>query len=130
MNKTGYFSHPDCKKHEMGAGHPECPERLDAIEDRLLATGVGDALDRREAPLADVETVALAHDPRHVAGIRELARELGVKLQYVESSFPQLVGDVSAGRCDVAMFAVGITPQRQQAPLGCSPRTRTIANSC
>jgi hypothetical protein len=24
----------------MGAGHPECPERLDAIEDRLLVTGV------------------------------------------------------------------------------------------
>ena len=31
MHKTGYFSHPACRKHEMGAGHPECPERLDAI---------------------------------------------------------------------------------------------------
>ena len=32
MNKTGYFFHSDCSKHEMGAGHPECPARLDAIE--------------------------------------------------------------------------------------------------
>ena len=46
---TGYFTHPDCRKHEMGPGHPECPERLDAIEDRLLISGVGDALDRRES---------------------------------------------------------------------------------
>jgi len=44
----------------------------------------------------------------------ELARDLGVKLQYVESSFPQLVGDVNAGRCDVAMFAVGILPSRKE----------------
>ena len=36
MSKTGYFTHRDCWKHEMGPGHPECPERLDAIEDRLL----------------------------------------------------------------------------------------------
>ena len=52
VNKTGYFTHPDCRKHEMGRGHPECPERLDAIEDRLLISGVGDVLDRRGGPVA------------------------------------------------------------------------------
>ncbi len=50
MGKTGYFTHRDCWKHEMGPGHPECPGRLDAIEDRLLVTGVVDALERYEAP--------------------------------------------------------------------------------
>jgi len=45
----------------------------------------------------------------------EFAKMLGVKLQYVESSFARLVDDVTADRCDVAMHAVGITPQRQQA---------------
>lgn len=44
----------------------------------------------------------------------ELARELGVGVDYVESSFPQLVGDVNSGRCDVAMFAVGILPSRKE----------------
>ena len=72
MNKTGYFTHRDCWKHEMGAGHPECPERLDAIEDRLLITGVADALDRREAPLASLGDVELAHDRMHVAALRGL----------------------------------------------------------
>ena len=57
MSKTGYFTHRDCRKHEMGAGHPECPERLDAIEDRLLVTGLDFALTRIEAPLASVEEI-------------------------------------------------------------------------
>ena len=42
----------------------------------------------------------------------EFAKGLGVKLQYVESSFAKLVDDVTNDRCDVAMFAVGITAQR------------------
>lgn len=42
----------------------------------------------------------------------ELAKDLGVKLSYVESSFPQLIEDLRSERCDVAMFAVGMLPQR------------------
>lgn len=76
MNATGYFIHKDCWKHEMGPGHPECPERLDAIEDRLLITGVGHALDRREAPLAALGEIELAHDRMLVAAIRGLSDSL------------------------------------------------------
>jgi acetoin utilization deacetylase AcuC-like enzyme len=60
----------------MGRGHPECPERLDAIDDRLLVSGVGDALDRREAPLASVNNIELAHDKMHVAAMRGVGQEL------------------------------------------------------
>jgi acetoin utilization deacetylase AcuC-like enzyme len=60
----------------MGRGHPECPERLDAIEDRLLASGVLDALDRREAPEASLSDIELAHDRLHVAAMRGLKEEL------------------------------------------------------
>ena len=83
MNATGYFTHSDCRKHEMGPGHPECPARLDAIEDRLLMSGVGDALDRREAPPAPLGDIELAHDRMLVAAIRGLS--------------DQLVDDINAG---------------------------------
>ncbi|MEL4180122.1 ABC transporter substrate-binding protein [Roseateles sp. PN1] len=60
-------------------------------------------------------------DPRNqqFAGIdielsAELARDLKVKLQYVESSFVQLIADVTGERCDVAMFAIGVLPQRKE----------------
>lgn len=44
----------------------------------------------------------------------DLANELGVKLQFVDSSFAKLIDDLSADRCDIAMFAIGITPQRKE----------------
>jgi cyclohexadienyl dehydratase len=45
----------------------------------------------------------------------EFAKDLGVKTQYVESSFAKLIEDVTSDRCDVAMFAVGVIPQRLSA---------------
>ena len=73
---TGYFTHRDCWKHEMGVGHPECPARLDAIEDRLLISGLAHALDRREAPSAPLADLELAHDRLHVADLRGLSDNL------------------------------------------------------
>lgn len=43
-----------------------------------------------------------------------LAKDLGLKLVYVESSFPKLVEDLKQDRCDVSMFAIGITAERQK----------------
>ena len=80
MSKTGYFTHRDCWKHEMGPGHPECPERLDAIEDRLLVTGVGDALERYEAPEASLADIELAHGRMHIAALRGLSDRLNEEL--------------------------------------------------
>ncbi len=73
---TGYFTHPDCWRHEMGAGHPECPQRLDAIEDRLLSTGLHAALERREATAASLADLELAHDRMHLAALRGLSQGL------------------------------------------------------
>jgi len=49
-----------------------------------------------------------------IALAQELARDLRVKLTWVDSSFPKLVDDLLNDRCDVAMFAVGVLPQRAQ----------------
>ncbi|PZU42566.1 MAG: deacetylase, partial [Acidovorax sp.] len=76
VSKTGYYTHRDCWKHEMGPGHPECPARLDAIEDRLLVTGVADALQHCEVPLASLADIELAHDRMHMAALRGLSDRL------------------------------------------------------
>ena len=88
MNKTGYFSHPDCRLHEMGRGHPECPERLGAIEDRLLISGVGQALEHIDAPMASVSDLELAHTRTHVAAMRGLTQAL---VDDIESGGPSHV---------------------------------------
>ena len=43
-----------------------------------------------------------------------LARELQVRVEHVDSSFVTLIADLTSDRCDVAMFAVGVLPQRQE----------------
>jgi cyclohexadienyl dehydratase len=44
----------------------------------------------------------------------ELGRDLGVKVVHVDSSFPSLIEDLKSERCDVAMFAVAMLPQRME----------------
>ena len=68
---TAFYTHSDCRGHDMGAGHPECPERLDAIDDYLLASGLDAALERREAPMADPADLALAHSSGFVDELRD-----------------------------------------------------------
>jgi acetoin utilization deacetylase AcuC-like enzyme len=67
---TAYYSHSDCRLHDMGRGHPECPQRLDAIADHLRATGLDVALDMRDAPRVDLSDVQLAHTHSYVAELQ------------------------------------------------------------
>jgi acetoin utilization deacetylase AcuC-like enzyme len=73
---TAFYSHPDCRRHDMGRGHPECPQRLDAIEDHLLAQGLDAALDRREAPLVNLDDVGLAHSRGYVDELADLLEQV------------------------------------------------------
>ena len=70
---TAFVTHADCLKHEMGAYHPERPERLTAIEDQLIASGIGQHLARYEAPLATDEELARVHPIEYVRAIRDAA---------------------------------------------------------
>ena len=73
---TAFYSHPDCRGHDMGAGHPECAQRLDAINDFLLASGLEVALQRREAPKVKLSDLALAHSSGHVANLCDLLQQV------------------------------------------------------
>ncbi|HOI84392.1 MAG TPA: ABC transporter substrate-binding protein, partial [Campylobacterales bacterium] len=42
----------------------------------------------------------------------QLAKDLGVELKFVKSSFATLIEDVTSDKCDIAMFAIGHTPAR------------------
>ena len=72
-----FISHPDCLLHENSPGHPESPQRLRAIQDQLLATGLDQALRHYDAPLATTEQLVRAHDPAYVQAIFAAAPEQG-----------------------------------------------------
>jgi cyclohexadienyl dehydratase len=56
---------------------------------------------------------------RHLSGIdidisKDLAREMGVTIRYIDSNFAQLIDVLQQDRCDIAMHAIGITVARQE----------------
>jgi acetoin utilization deacetylase AcuC-like enzyme len=101
---TAFYSPTACRAHDMGAGHPECPQRLDAIADQLRATGLDVALQPREAPDATLAQLERAHDARYVA-------ELVDVLQRVQASGEPKALDpdttAGAGTLQAALQAAG-----------------------
>ncbi|ARP89992.1 deacetylase [Bordetella genomosp. 9] len=69
--ETLYLTHPSCRLHEMGEWHPECPQRLDAISDQLLASGIMSYLDVREARRAPREALLRAHSAAYVDALAQ-----------------------------------------------------------
>jgi acetoin utilization deacetylase AcuC-like enzyme len=70
---TSYITHADCLRHEMGPGHPECPERLVAVNEHMRSSGLLEQLRVLEAPLASEEDLKRVHHPEYVDLIFENA---------------------------------------------------------
>ena len=88
----------------MGEGHPECPQRLDAIADHLLGSGLDVALLQHEAPLATLEQLARAHASGYVAQVSDLMQ------QVQHSGRPRAIDpdtQVCAGTLQAALRAAG-----------------------
>ncbi|MDP1913625.1 histone deacetylase family protein [Brevundimonas sp.] len=92
------FTHPDMLAHRPGVGHPESPERLQAVLDALDAASLG--LDRRAATEAAVADLERLHPAAHVADILAAAPDSG---------FRQLDADtvLSPGSVRAARLAAG-----------------------
>ncbi|TFW17018.1 histone deacetylase family protein [Massilia arenosa] len=74
---TAIYSHPDCKRHEMGDWHPESPARLQAIEDQLILARLDGLLESRSAPLCDEAELARNHTANAIAIVRDHVPEPG-----------------------------------------------------
>jgi acetoin utilization deacetylase AcuC-like enzyme len=61
----------------MGPWHPECPARLQAIEDQLIASRIDTLIEREEAPLASEEDLARVHTQAHIDFVKETAPSVG-----------------------------------------------------
>lgn len=65
-----YLTHPSCRLHEMGSWHPECPQRLDAISDQLLVSGLLPFLAERQAPAATREAILRVHSADYLDSLQ------------------------------------------------------------
>ncbi|HTS52453.1 MAG TPA: histone deacetylase family protein [Burkholderiales bacterium] len=75
---TALITHRDCQLHDMGRHHPESPERLQAIADQLIASGLIGCLIEYEAPLATREQLARVHDAAYIDAVQASAPATGI----------------------------------------------------
>ena len=100
---TLLITHPSFVLHDTGAGHPERPDRMRAI-DKVMAHDAFKSLTRMDAPLRDdVEaTIALAHPAEYVAAIKSMRPAEGADAVRLD---PDTV--LSSGSWEPALRAVG-----------------------
>lgn len=105
----------------LGPGLPRSPARAaQAAADSPVLERARQTGELRVCIWPEYHGITLRHPHTHeLSGIdielsAELARDLGLRARYVDSSFATLEDDVEAERCDVAMFAIGTLPQRME----------------
>jgi acetoin utilization deacetylase AcuC-like enzyme len=77
MGRTGLVYHPQYLEHDMGAGHPESPDRLRAVVARLEYSGVLSRLVRIEPFPASDEWITQVHTVSYVETLKRRAPTSG-----------------------------------------------------
>jgi acetoin utilization deacetylase AcuC-like enzyme len=95
-----YFTHPLSIKHEMGAYHPECPDRVRVIDDFLRMSGLLDFARLEVAPAAPREAILRAHSAAMLATLESISPHAG---------YAQIDGDttMNAYTLQAALHAAG-----------------------
>jgi len=75
--RTAYISHSECGEHDTGEGHPENAQRLSAIEDQFIATGLADILRYVDAPEASEQQLLRVHTRDYLEFIESMAPQSG-----------------------------------------------------
>jgi acetoin utilization deacetylase AcuC-like enzyme len=119
---TAFITHADCLKHDMGAHHPERPARLTAIEDQLIASGVGQHLARYEAPLATDEQLARVHPPDYVRAIRDAAPRAGTVHLDPDTAMNPWTLQAALRAAGAAVLAVDLVLEKKVTSAFCAVR--------
>ncbi|NOS99144.1 MAG: histone deacetylase [Phycisphaerales bacterium] len=100
MARTGLVLDDVFQRHLTGPGHPECPERLVAISDRLIERGLADRCTRIAPRAIDVEFLSRVHSRGYVD---RLARACERGDAFIDTADSQICGD----SYNVALLAAG-----------------------
>lgn len=65
-----YLTHPAFYRHRAGRHHPERPDRLEAVERGVVASGL--EIERVAPPEADDQLLELAHTPGYISFVRDV----------------------------------------------------------
>ena len=119
---TAYISHPDFMKHEMGRHHPECPERIAAIEDQLIQSRLDAHLKRIDPPLASEADITRVHSEDHLAFVKSKAPSSGYAMIDGDTIMNPATWTVSLRAAGAAIAAVDAVMQGEVNNAFCAIR--------
>lgn len=119
---TAYISHPDFMKHEMGRHHPECPERIAAIEDQLIQSRLDAHLKRIDPPLASEADITRVHSEDHLAFVKSKAPSTGYSMIDGDTIMNPATWTVSLRAAGAAIAAVDAVMQGEVNNAFCAIR--------
>ncbi|MBD20615.1 MAG: acetoin utilization protein [Rhodospirillaceae bacterium] len=102
---TLIFSHKSAENHDMGHGHPECPNRIKAVTRALEADRFKD-LDKREAPLATIEQISRIHSQIYVEQIIDLVPKEGFHQIDPDTALCPGSGEAAMRACGAVVAAI------------------------
>ena len=105
------ITHEDCVRHEMGAGHPECPERLQAVLSALEGAHLASHMAIRTARAATREELARVHPDPYADAIESAAPEEGYSFLDPDTS-------MNPSSLSAALHAAGAVAQATDLVLG------------
>ncbi len=103
---TAFITHPSFLLHEMGPYHPECPERLMAISDRLIASGIDHYLLHHTAPAATDLQIARVHGQAYIDELNAASPETG--LHYIDPDTALNPHSLTAARHAAGAVVLGV----------------------
>jgi acetoin utilization deacetylase AcuC-like enzyme len=119
---TAYLSHSLFQDHQMQPDHPECPQRLASIEDRLQAAGLMDILMYRDAPMATREQLERVHTARHIDELADLSPEEGLVAIDPDTSMCPATLEAAWRAAGASVLAVDMVMKRQVKNAFCAVR--------
>ena len=78
MIHTAFITHRECLLHDMGGFHPECPARLNAINDYLVGQGLDAFFIHHAAPLALIRQLRKVHSADYIDAVRDSSPYSGI----------------------------------------------------
>ena len=116
------ISHPTCHDHDAGPLHPDTAQRLDAINNQLIASGLDFVLRRYDAPSVTREQLERVHDAGYLDRIEDLAPSEGSV--EIDGDTVMSPGTLAAARhaAGAGVMAVDLIMRGEANPVFCAIR--------
>ena len=86
MADTSFYTHGLFLKHKMGNNNPECPKRLEKIEELMLAAGTSQFVDQKTPPMVAVTDMLAAHDADYISYLSHNSPKEGLNTISVDTA--------------------------------------------